>query len=89
MRFRLLGDWWRFSAQPEVIHDSGEAVRGQCDRDGRSIEVESGLREQEALEVTLHELMHATNWLAGEKVVTEAAKDMSRLLWRLGWRRSG
>lgn len=87
MRFRLLGDWWRIEHPSPVVHDTGEEVRGQCDNEARVIEVDSGLSERESLEVTLHELMHATNWVAGEKVVTEAARDMARLLLRLGWRR--
>lgn len=39
-----------------------------------------------SLETVLHEALHACSFDTGEKVVTETAHDVARLLWRLGWR---
>lgn len=83
-----MGDWWRFYWRKSVVHERHGEVHGQTCVDTRVIEVDEALGDQKALEIVLHEAFHALNWVAGEKVVTEAARDVSRLVHRLGWRRS-
>lgn len=39
------------------------------------------------LDTVLHEALHATDWRTEEGVVTRDARDISALLWRLGYRR--
>jgi hypothetical protein len=40
------------------------------------------------LEHTIHEAGHAFAWWASEEWVDQHAKDLTRLLWRLGWRKT-
>lgn len=40
------------------------------------------------LETAIHEAMHALNWAIPEAVVEERARELSRWLWRLGYRRT-
>ena len=88
-RFRLLGDMWTLYHLPIVKHDDGRRVRAQCDKEVRRIEIDQAhSKGQEHLELLLHELLHALNWLASEKVVTDAARDMARVITRLGYSRA-
>jgi len=43
--------------------------------------------ERQLLGTAVHEALHACNWDASEKKVDRTAKDLSRFLWRLGYRR--
>lgn len=38
------------------------------------------------LETVIHESLHASHYACSEERVTQAAYDISRLLWRLGYR---
>jgi len=42
--------------------------------------------KRRCLETILHEALHACSFDTGEQVVTETARDIARLLWRMGWR---
>lgn len=37
-------------------------------------------------EYMLHEMRHAADWGQSEEFVSREAKDVARILWRLGWR---
>lgn len=43
--------------------------------------------ERNILDTTIHEALHACDWDKSEKKVERTAKDISRFLWRLGYRR--
>ena len=45
------------------------------------------LKGRSLLYALLHESLHACFWDMDEEAVTEAATDISHLLWRLGYRR--
>lgn len=45
------------------------------------------LSEQTILNTTIHEALHACNWDKSEKKVNRTANDISRFLWRLGYRK--
>ena len=38
------------------------------------------------LDTIIHESLHACIWDLDEEAVHESAKDIARILWRLGWR---
>ena len=40
------------------------------------------------LDTILHESLHAALWDLDEEAVYDTAKDMARILWRLGWRKA-
>ena len=85
MTIRLLGKRWKLRFVPNLTN------RGDCDppdRPSKEIRVSSGLRGEERLEVTLHELLHAAGWHIDEGFVEQFAGDAARALWRLGYRNS-
>jgi hypothetical protein len=45
--------------------------------------------EEDRLDTTLHEAIHCCRQELDEKAVTDLANDLSRLLWRMGYRRTG
>ncbi len=47
----------------------------------------SNLSERTILDTIIHESLHASDWPATEKKVNQVATDISRLLWRLDYRR--
>jgi hypothetical protein len=44
------------------------------------------LQGEEKLEVVIHELVHAAGWHIDEEFTEIFAKDVARVLWRLGYR---
>lgn len=57
-------------------------------RDRPRIVLVDGLRNnRQTLELLVHESLHACCWPASEREVEETARDIARLLWRLGYRR--
>lgn len=60
---------------------------GECDFDRRTILIGSHCRGLRELETLIHEMIHAADPDAKEKVVHEIAKDMARSLWKLGYRK--
>jgi len=64
--------------------------RGDCDppeTKGKKIRIAKDLSPQEELEVVIHESLHAADWYKDEEWVEVVAKDISNLLWRIGWRK--
>jgi len=66
---------------------------GECDSPrckNPEIRIKAGLDQKLLLEVLLHEMLHASAWLAlSEEYVTVTARDMSHILYDLGWRNDG
>lgn len=48
--------------------------------------VERDLSKRIGLETAIHESLHACDWRASEEKVEKVARDISRFLWRLGFR---
>lgn len=55
----------------------------------KEIHIDSRLKGQHQLEILLHEMMHACDWRADEEIITQQARDMARVLWKLGYRKEG
>ena len=55
---------------------------------GRIIRVATWQGEQDRMDTTIHEALHALLPFADEECVTKTATDLARLLWRLGYRRT-
>lgn len=78
-----------FNGRKYLINFTGE-LDGLCDQySGVSKEITVMVEQftRVELETLIHEGLHAGNWVASEGSVTQAAKDIARLLWRLGYRR--
>ena len=73
-----------------VFQNLGRAEHwGLCDppdKPGKKITIDSGIRGQKRLEILLHEGVHACSWDLDEDAVAEISDDLSRMLWRLGYR---
>lgn len=85
MRVRLGGKNWtlRFANIRDYgdMNDPGKA-------EGRIIRIATWQGEKETLDTIIHEALHASLPLLDEVAVHETANDLSRLLWRLGYRRT-
>lgn len=65
-----------------------DELDGNCDTDNKYwIIVERDLSRRIGLETTIHEALHACNWSASEEKVGQTARDITRLLWNMGFRR--
>ena len=75
------GKRWRFLW--ETVR--GNAV-GYAERPGQTIQIDPRYCGRELLETIIHESLHACLWDLDEEAVTMTARDIARLLWRLGYR---
>jgi len=55
---------------------------------GYALLVNGNLDTQNGLITLIHEAMHAGNWDKHEKTIDRSSKEIGRLLWRLGYRRT-
>jgi hypothetical protein len=63
---------------------------GDCDPPNKAekkIRLYKGMSGKRALEVALHEPLHAIFWDLEESAIDEIGKDLSDFLWRLGYRK--
>ena len=84
MRVKLLGKTW------ELRFCRLRTARGDCDAPdtcSKEIRIHNGLRDEELLEVIIHECRHAADWRIDESYIEREARDLARVLWRLGYRR--
>jgi hypothetical protein len=56
---------------------------------GRLIRVGTWQGEHDTLDTIIHEALHCSRPELDESAVDATARDLSRLLWRLGYRRTG
>jgi hypothetical protein len=54
---------------------------------GKRIFIREHLPMKKELDTTLHECLHAADWSKDEEWVEDTAHDITRILWRLGWRK--
>jgi hypothetical protein len=85
MNVTLLGKRYKlvFEKMPPGLH-------GECDAPdtkGKQIRISNKLRDERLLEILCHEIFHALNWRDDETIVDQSAKDLSRVLWSLGYRK--
>ena len=85
MRVVLGGKRWTLRVNGNMhdygrMDDPGRAA-------GRIIRLASWQSEEELLDTVLHELIHCCRPELEEQTVTEMAREMARVAWRLGYRR--
>jgi hypothetical protein len=92
MRVTLVGKRWRLRFMPLGRFRYGtRRVVGLCDppdHPGKEILIDSRLKDRDLLEVLLHEMLHAVDWQQSEEAIATQARDISKVLWKLGYRRS-
>jgi hypothetical protein len=95
MRVKILRKYWNIEFKALGRHKSnGEKVDGLCDpvvAKNRSIWIDSNLSGRAKLETVIHEFQHACDQCAvgfvhSEDYVEHLAADLSRILWKLGYR---
>ena len=74
--------------QEEYKLKPGMHYEGLCVYDYKTLWIPTEGITREDLEVQIHETLHGCTEL-DEAAVTETARDIAELLWRLGWRREG
>lgn len=86
MRVRLGNRYWtlRFSGN---LKDFGSMQDGGT-ADSRIIRIGTWQGEQDTLDTVIHEALHCSRPELDEQAVDSTARDISRLLWRLGYRRN-
>lgn len=91
MRISILGKQWNLKFLPNLgKNKDGIPYLGHCDDPelpNRTIKVVTKLESQQELEVTLHELSHAFLWNHDEEFINKMGKDLSEIMWKLGYRR--
>lgn len=52
----------------------------------KTIRIADNLRGKELMDTVIHEMLHAADYYKDEEWVEKVASDITRLLWRLGFR---
>lgn len=79
----ILGKRWR------VRFCRLTSISGDCSSPtdvNKEIRIDNRLKGEEQLEILIHEFRHAADWGRDESFVAREAKDLARMLWRLGYR---
>jgi hypothetical protein len=53
----------------------------------REIKIHKKLKGAKELEIIIHEMLHACFWDIDEKVIKEVGGDISKALWKMGYRK--
>jgi hypothetical protein len=64
-----------------------QGVDGNCHLEDRTIKVRKNLRGERELEVLIHEMLHGCYWDLDEEAIESSARNIARVLTRLGYRR--
>jgi hypothetical protein len=86
MRIKIGNKYWKL-----IFVKLDEETGGECDSPdtrGKEIRISTDLGNQEELEVTIHEMLHAADWSKEEEWVEVIADDIARILWKLGWKKN-
>lgn len=81
----------KFSSGQYSISVGKVSVQGYCanaNDSSNEIFVAKGLKPTEMLETIVHESLHAEFRDKSEAQINKAAKNISRFLWRLGYRKT-
>jgi hypothetical protein len=88
MRVKILSKCWTFMRVKE-LHQKGGAY-GQIEhpsKKGKTLKVDDSLTDRHELEIIIHEFLHGADWSKDEEWIEETSEDLSRFLWRLGYRK--
>lgn len=80
LRYRL-----RFVRSREIPFDRWADCSPPSDSK-REIRIRQVLRGRARLETVIHEALHAQTWTRSEEDVRRSARELAKLLWRLGYR---
>lgn len=89
MYISVLGKRYKVVVLPIVTDTEGTPLDGECDaptKPGKEIRICGKLAGRDLLETLCHEYLHGACWWLTEEFVTEAARDLAAMLWRIGYR---
>lgn len=89
MRISLMEKYYELVFRRKV--DKLNKYHGLCDapwRKRKKITIKDNLSERRELEALIHEMLHACDFSKSEEWVQQAGKDISTVLWKLGWRKT-
>jgi hypothetical protein len=55
---------------------------------GRTVRVRPDLSDRDTMDAVIHEALHIADWSKEEWWIEGTATDITRILWRLGYRRN-
>ena len=87
MLVTFLGKRWNLRFVPNLGKNLG--LCDAPDVKGKSILIQGGIKGEKLLDTLIHEALHACQWHLREETVDEAASDLARMLWKLGYRKVG
>lgn len=79
-----------FRGKRWILEASRGTTDGECDAPhvkGKKLKAPLESKTRHALDTIIHEALHACVWSLADEDVSETARDISKLLWRLGWRK--
>lgn len=93
-RFLVLGKRWNLVRKTLSINpETGKRWHGACDHPDKAnkcVFIDTAMKGQNELDTIIHEVLHAAAWsVLDEDFVADTAEDLSRLLWKLGYRKAG
>lgn len=53
---------------------------------GKEIRLDRTLTGEELLEIVIHEIRHIQDWKRDEDYITQEARDIAAIIWKLGFR---
>ncbi len=91
MKIVVMGEKWELKM---TAHGLGPNEYGECpdprDKKSQPIKIRPGMSPRQELDTVIHELLHAGAYkLLSEEWVNEFAQDVARVLWKMGWRKTG
>ena len=86
MRVRLGRKYWQLRFSANLSNYGSMVDPGHAS--GRLIRIGTWQGEQDTLDTIIHEALHCSRPELDEAAVDATARDISRLLWRLGYRRA-
>ena len=86
MKINIRGKSWdlRFVRTPNDV----DGLCDPPDTPAKKIRISHRLKGEEQLDVTLHELLHSAMWDTDEVAINDTARDIARVLWKLGYRKT-
>lgn len=88
MRVKILSKCWTFMRVEGLNRKEG--AYGQIehpDKKGKTLKVDDSLTDRHELEIIIHEFLHGADWSKDEEWIEETSEDLSRFLWRLGYKK--
>lgn len=73
----------------KIYNPNDGKIDGLCDPPigtGQTLRIFADMATRKGLETCIHEALHACYWAKTEDKVGQTARDVARLLWRLGFR---